>query len=252
MSSKASSIPQRSPLPSFGQLVHGTVTLFRANAGALLGYAGWLLLPLAAHVVIRVTFGATQVADIADAVVEGAAVVVTLLIMTTIALSTPLYLAKPGSAADRAADLEYVRAAAKQLLAPVFFAYLLAGVAVLFGAVLLVVPGIIFSVWFAFAGLAATFDGARGLNALYASKQLVRGRFWPVFGRLLGFKLVLLAIYVAIGGVILAAFGYAPTGEAALAPPPLGAEILLSVLQAVLLPVVVLFHTLLYLALKNE
>lgn len=56
---------------------------------------------------------------------------------------------------------------------------------VLGGVFLFLLPGILFSVWFSFALFVLVGGGARGMNALAASRDLFRGRFWPVFGRLL-------------------------------------------------------------------
>lgn len=88
--------------------------------------------------------------------------------------------------------------AALDILWPVILVGLLAGLAVLGGFVLLIVPGIIFSIWFAFVGYAVILDGAKGTAALRASKTLVEGRWWGVLWRLLVPGLV----YLVISGLI--------------------------------------------------
>ncbi|MCX6795049.1 MAG: hypothetical protein NTY31_03660 [Candidatus Falkowbacteria bacterium] len=50
---------------------------------------------------------------------------------------------------------------------------------------LLIVPGIIYSVLYSFACYALFFEDKRGLAAIRRSVQLVTGYFWPVFGRFL-------------------------------------------------------------------
>ncbi len=52
------------------------------------------------------------------------------------------------------------------------------------GFVLLVVPGIIFSVWFIFAPYIFIFEDVKGMQALSRSRELVKGYWWPVFGRM--------------------------------------------------------------------
>lgn len=58
------------------------------------------------------------------------------------------------------------------------------GLVVLAGFILFVIPGIIFSVWFAFSEYAFVADGNRGRRALEHSRELVRGYWWPILGRL--------------------------------------------------------------------
>lgn len=62
---------------------------------------------------------------------------------------------------------------------------LLLGLIVAGGSLLLIVPGIIFSVWFCFSLFILTEEGGGGLQALGKSRQLVRGHWWQVFTRTL-------------------------------------------------------------------
>lgn len=52
------------------------------------------------------------------------------------------------------------------------------------GFLLFIVPGIIFSVWFAFAQFVFVTEGVGGMNSLLKSKEYVRGRWFEVFLRL--------------------------------------------------------------------
>jgi hypothetical protein len=64
-----------------------------------------------------------------------------------------------------------------------FWISILAGLAVLGGTILLVIPGIIFSVWFSFAAIIFVIEGVKGTESLKSSKELVKGKFWPVLWR---------------------------------------------------------------------
>ncbi|OGH68511.1 MAG: hypothetical protein A3J66_00305 [Candidatus Magasanikbacteria bacterium RIFCSPHIGHO2_02_FULL_47_14] len=75
---------------------------------------------------------------------------------------------------------------AAPLLWPAIFASILAGLAILGGFILLIIPGIIFSVWFSFVFYAVALDDKRGKDALKFSKYLVKGRWWSVLWRLIG------------------------------------------------------------------
>lgn len=66
---------------------------------------------------------------------------------------------------------------------------LLRGLILLFGFLLLIVPGVIFLVWFTFAHFEVVLTGAGVKESLSKSKALVAGKFWKVLGRLVVFGL---------------------------------------------------------------
>ncbi len=66
------------------------------------------------------------------------------------------------------------------------------GAFILIGFILAILPGLIFSVWYYFALIIAVVEEST-VDPLKLSKQLVRGKFWPVAGRILLFTLLYLA-----------------------------------------------------------
>ena len=73
----------------------------------------------------------------------------------------------------------------KQLIIPAILVSILNALIVLGGFILLIVPGIIFAVWFAFAVYDIAIDNTKEpIQALKNSKKLVDGRWWEVFWRL--------------------------------------------------------------------
>lgn len=66
---------------------------------------------------------------------------------------------------------------------------ILIGLIVGLGFILLIIPGILFWVWFSFAGFELITKGIGVKESLGNSKKLVAGRFWKVFGRLIVFGL---------------------------------------------------------------
>lgn len=68
---------------------------------------------------------------------------------------------------------------------PTIWVTILTTALILLGCILLLVPGIIFSIWYAFSFYAVMFDNKTGLDAMRASKSLVVGRFWKIFLSLL-------------------------------------------------------------------
>jgi len=71
---------------------------------------------------------------------------------------------------------------------------LLLGLFLTGGALLLILPGILFAVWFCFCHYVLAEEGLRGLQALERSRQLVRGHWWAVFGRFTLLLLIALSI----------------------------------------------------------
>jgi hypothetical protein len=72
------------------------------------------------------------------------------------------------------------------------------------GFLLVFVPGIIFSVWFAFARI-AMIDANLGVKgAILKSKAIVKGRFWRILG--------IFTVFIIIGFVVQFALGVFPYG----------------------------------------
>lgn len=67
---------------------------------------------------------------------------------------------------------------------------LLTAVLVLLWMLLLIIPGIIFSVFYSCAVYAFFFEDKRGMAAIKRSRQLVKGYFWQVFGRIMFLSLI--------------------------------------------------------------
>lgn len=61
--------------------------------------------------------------------------------------------------------------------------------ATLGGLILLVIPGIIFAIWFSFSEFIFVDQNMNVKKSMSESKKLVKGRFWPIFGRFIIFGL---------------------------------------------------------------
>lgn len=62
------------------------------------------------------------------------------------------------------------------------------------GYIFLIIPGVILSIWFTFAVIIFLNHKKKGMAALKASKNLVRGYFWPVLWRLIAINGVFVII----------------------------------------------------------
>ncbi len=78
---------------------------------------------------------------------------------------------------------------------------------VLLGLVLLVLPGIVFFVWFALAGPVVKIERRGPVEALRRSRELVGGSFWRVLAVVVPLELISDAVFEAAGEAGTLAFG---------------------------------------------
>ncbi|MBI5135168.1 hypothetical protein HZA86_02955 [Candidatus Uhrbacteria bacterium] len=71
------------------------------------------------------------------------------------------------------------------------------------GTLLFIIPGVIVSVWWMFSHYVLVGEHLRGTKALGRSRAYVRGRWWKVVGRMIGFGVLMVApilLVIAFGG----------------------------------------------------
>jgi hypothetical protein len=84
----------------------------------------------------------------------------------------------------------------------VFGAYFLALVIVLLGLVALVIPGIVFSLWYLFVGPVAVLEGLGGRAALRRSRELGKGYYWRNFGVFFVSLLIITVLAGVFNGIV--------------------------------------------------
>lgn len=90
-----------------------------------------------------------------------------------------------------------------QRLWPFFWVNVLVGLIVGGGTMILIIPGFILAIWFAFAPYIVLDQEEHGMNALLKSKAYVSGRWWSVFGRMMFLILIAIAIQLVLGIILL-------------------------------------------------
>ncbi|MBN1325834.1 hypothetical protein JW977_02535 [Candidatus Falkowbacteria bacterium] len=83
-------------------------------------------------------------------------------------------------------------------IASYFWVLILISLIIMLGFILLIIPGIIFAIWYSFAEYIVVLEDIKGVKSLKDSKDLVRGRWGAAFWRLV---LPSLLVYV-FGGLI--------------------------------------------------
>lgn len=107
-----------------------------------------------------------------------------------------------GLADDKMSDWKQAYSESTKLFWPLIWSAILVTVVVFIGLILLVIPGLYLSIVFSFYMFALILDNARGWNAAEKSKQLVKGYWWSVFGRLIALGLILTVIMGILSIVI--------------------------------------------------
>lgn len=139
-------------------------------------------------------------------------------------------------------------------IVPAFGLGLIVGLIVLGGFILLIIPGILFSIWFVFVLQARVLDQKRGMTSLSASKTLVNGNWWGVFWRI-ALSIFLVSIIIRIFGSILNnifQINFNNLTFQSLTIFSLIVTILIAFVQAAMTPFATAIPTILYLDLKRR
>jgi hypothetical protein len=186
------------PLISPGQLIADGWRLFARNFKPLFKISAWFMV---GPVVMVITTLLIPFLPVTGMVLYFAAFIANIIlsVWTTIRLIQFLL------AQNRGKVLE---STASKVALGLFWAFVWIGIArfwaTLGGFFLLVLPAFWLAVLFSFAEYHLVEDGKRGLQALAASADLVKGRWWGVFGRkLLLIVIVFVAVLVAFFAVTL-------------------------------------------------
>lgn len=116
---------------------------------------------------------------------------------------------------------------------------ILEGLIILAGLLLLVVPGIVFSIWFSLTSFVFFAERIGGQKALSKSKMYVKGYEYPLFGRLFVFGITLWAMQL-LAGYVMKAVGS-----------PAFSTVATAIISVLVMPVMPLMLHMLYLHLKE-
>ncbi|MEZ4156910.1 MAG: hypothetical protein R3B52_03025 [Candidatus Paceibacterota bacterium] len=94
-----------------------------------------------------------------------------------------------------------------KLFVPYLLVTLLVGLITALGLVLLIIPGVIFAVWLAFSVFILMDNEGGIVISINKSKAMVKGYWWPVFGRLLALIAATIAVMAIVGAILSSLFG---------------------------------------------
>lgn len=176
-------------LISINDLIKKSIHLYKENLRLFLGYMKILLIPaiilVLSQTAVTVAGGVSLVTKSNFLAFLFFIILIASLLVTLLVTIAFIRVIKKRIDNQTPETIKGELLAARPLLWPSIVASILAGLAVLGGVVLFIIPGIIFSVWFIFVTHAVALDNARGTAALSQSKSIVSGRWFLVLWRLI-------------------------------------------------------------------
>lgn len=164
----------------------------------LMLFVGILLVPIVVSVIVQL-FAPSQATGVIDTM-EWTVYVGLMLIsaVINILMAIALILAiDNGSLTVKSAYRESMK---------MFWSYLgltiVSSVILFVGFLLLIIPGIILSIWLAFSTFILVLERAGIKESLVRSREYVRGRWWAVFGRIIAIAIVLIVISMIISSLL--------------------------------------------------
>lgn len=169
-------------LLSPGQIITRSFDIYKTNWQRVLPYLGIFAVPSIITVILKMIYtNTTHTLSVSLAFGLGVVLLALLSIgctMMIVRISAALISqSHPGNPKD-----EFQ--AGLKLIWPALISSVLVGLTVFGGILLLIIPGIIFAIWFCFVPYIVAIEEKHGIEAMHLSHQLVRGRWWAVFARL--------------------------------------------------------------------
>jgi hypothetical protein len=195
-SSKALKEKKSNNLLSPLDLIAQSIALYKANSTTLIGYSAWILLPFVAY--IGISFMPNSIP-----VFTAAFIISILELLLTFWISIVLTKLIFNFDNQKLVKQEVIQKESTLLLRSVVLVALLQLLVVLGGFFLLIIPGLIFIVWYSFSQISAILDNKEGMDALRFSKKLVTGRFWKIAYRLIAGPLLIGIIYALTLGILI-------------------------------------------------
>jgi len=222
---------------------------FRAHIWTFVGYSSWLFLPAIAFFALSFYPEKNNLSLFLETVITITDLFLTFLVGITLLLVIHKLVHKT-SYTQETLKKETIR-----FISPSAVVLLLQFLAIVSGTILLIIPGIIAAVWFAFAQFMVLFEKKNGVEAMKESRKLIDGRFFSVFFRLIYGPVViqiLFAFFISL--IISAVFLY--TGETIdleiVENIPSWIPLLQSAAEILILPMLATYMMMLYKQLKES
>ncbi len=239
-------VSSKAKLPGLFALLDETILIYKRKFKLFIGIAiipQLIMLVLAAIIFLVGILGFSSKDLILKVILGIVGFLVVLLFLFFVLWSTTALL----YAVLRKGEIGFKESYKKSLpyIIPVFAVGFLSGLISFGGFLLFIIPGIIFTVWFSLVSYIIINENVRGFNALLKSKEYIKGRWWQVFWRFLGFAVLMFVFYLVIALVIAVIARMLPNFGNILE------QIFAVVINVIMTPIQMIFGVILYEKIKN-
>ncbi|MFH1315185.1 MAG: hypothetical protein ABIH67_02190 [Candidatus Uhrbacteria bacterium] len=226
--------------------------LYRQAFNILIGYSAWMIPPYLLLVVLMLLVPQDQILTsyvllyIIISLIQG---------IVVIWITNALILTVNKLAAKEQVDTNEINRQSWRLITPLLMVALLVTLVTFGGLLLLIVPGVLFAIWFCFAQISVILDNKKGIDALSFSRSLFSNRFLPLLRRVIIGPLLLFIVYALIMAIVIG-FGFVFSGNIQTVLDqevfPLWPDILENLVMVFMLPIFLIYWTLLYRSVKES
>jgi hypothetical protein len=230
------------------ELLKQSLQIYKKYFGLLAGYAAWMLLPYAGIVLVSLPQDNTllYVLSLFFSLAQS-------LLALWLGIFIPLVV-RELVVDNKKIPFSILQNKAWQIIPSVVFVAILEAAVFLGGLILLIIPGLIFWVWFAMAQLTVVLSDKKGLEAMASSRELSRERFWQMAWRLVAGPSTIFIIIMLVTSILISVIAIL-TGisvDTLLGDnPPLWSEIIYTIIETFSMPIILVYFTLLYLDLAT-
>lgn len=235
-------------LPGVSSLLAQSWQIYKKEPYLFLGFSAWLFVPIILNLLIGLILPA-QFDALTDTIFSIIAYgILSIWIAVAITISTRQIITNKQNDSILISKLSW------QLLIPYLLATILTSFLNLVGFSLLIIPGILFYVWYAFAPIIVLIEGGGFIDAFHKSKSLVKGRFGTILWRLFGGNLTIGSAYILI--LMLLIGSYISSAGLGLedyinSPVSIVDQIITAIVDVAILPMLIIYSTVLYLEAKK-
>ncbi|MFH1142884.1 MAG: hypothetical protein V1695_04190, partial [Candidatus Uhrbacteria bacterium] len=233
-------------------LMYESWRLYRQAFNILIGYSAWMIPPYLLLVVLMLLVPQDQILTsyvllyIIISLIQG---------IVVIWITNALILTVNKLAAKEQVDTNEINRQSWRLITPLLMVALLVTLVTFGGLLLLIVPGVLFAIWFCFAQISVILDNKKGIDALSFSRSLFSNRFLPLLRRVIIGPLLLFIVYALIMAIVIG-FGFVFSGNIQTVLDqevfPLWPDILENLVMVFMLPIFLIYWTLLYRSVKES
>ncbi|MFC1787709.1 hypothetical protein ACFLZY_00620 [Patescibacteria group bacterium] len=236
-------------LPTITELLSQSLTLYKKQKTITTGYISWLLIPFAGFLFLdslhdqidnSVSFGLSFIATLIQIIIW-----LTVFIILT-----------------RLADQEHKKNLTPETLTANLFpavsvvlvVTVLKSLITIGGLLVLIIPGVIFLIWYHFAETATVLNNQKGMAALTYSHNLIKKRFWLAAWKIIAGPLAIFSGYIIILAGLLSLIGFIGGIDQSLIfrdTPPLWVNAVSGVAEIFTLPLFIFYSTFLYKSLRK-